>query len=177
MSTFGITFRCGDSGTINICGPQKDRQRKADWHAANHVCEDCYRAEREAALAAKKAQGAAKADATESAESLPALLGSEAQIAWARSIRAEALGGLLLADECMAQRIAAGTDPAARQQATAIWATVCENLRGQASAKWWIEHRREASFDSAGEAIYATAEESWAGWLVAGEGVRELRNK
>ena len=46
MAKYFGTFSCGCEGTVNIIGPGKDRQWKAD-RAFNNMCEKCYREMRE----------------------------------------------------------------------------------------------------------------------------------
>lgn len=79
-----VVFRCGCDGHIQVYGPTKDRQRKADWIADKKDCDDCYadRIEKERA----EAVVIAKAQAAE--WDLPELEGSEKQVAWAERIRA-----------------------------------------------------------------------------------------
>ena len=102
-----IDYACGHSG-------------RAQWQGQD--CPDCYRA---AQLAAAKAKGdEAVAKIAASGEQLPALVGSEKQIAWAMQIRAQMISG----PAAWAIKIKlASADP--KVQAT------------YQSAHWWIEHR------------------------------------
>lgn len=78
------TFSCGHDGRVDIIGPTKDRQRKADWHFSRK-CEDCRETER-----LKKIEKVNKLAAERAAEmELPRLKGTEKQIAWANTIRDE----------------------------------------------------------------------------------------
>lgn len=77
MAKYDITHTCGHTSIYNIVGKVADRDGKVSW-LESKPCRDCERrAENE------------KAAATNSASGLPALTGSEKQIAWAESIRAE----------------------------------------------------------------------------------------
>ncbi|MGI6117852.1 MAG: hypothetical protein ACOYBC_05625 [Bilifractor sp.] len=85
MAQYDVTFSCGHTATIQLFGKEADRQRKIKWFEENGLCPECYRAQKEAE---KKEQ--AEADAKEAdALGLAELTGSEKQIAWANSIRAE----------------------------------------------------------------------------------------
>nr|DAP82251.1 MAG TPA: hypothetical protein [Caudoviricetes sp.] len=77
MSKYQIKHACGCIVTHNICGTDVhgERQRKADW-LATQLCYECYKKEQ-----TEKAK--------ESNKDLPSLNGTEKQIAWAESIRAE----------------------------------------------------------------------------------------
>ena len=45
MSWYNYDYACGHgSNRVQIYGPTRDRQRKADWYARTFVCPDCYRA-------------------------------------------------------------------------------------------------------------------------------------
>ncbi len=85
MSWVAVTFRCGCAGHVQAFGNRSDRERKANWLAERRACEPCFAAEREAQQKAE--QEAAKAQAEE--WELPALEGTEKQVAWAERIRAD----------------------------------------------------------------------------------------
>lgn len=99
---------CGHTYTYNIYGPGNDRPRKAAW-LATRPCPDCQRA-------------AELAQAQQATAQLPALTGSEKQIAWATKIRAEVF----------AQADALTSDTT----------EICDWLATQTSAKWWIDNGR-----------------------------------
>lgn len=82
MSKYNITYKCGHTATINICGPTKDRDRKAAWYAEQD-CPECRRAK-------ENADAAAKAEAADR----PELAGSEKQVAWANTIREKAIDSI-----------------------------------------------------------------------------------
>ena len=132
MAKINITHSCGHESRIDVYGPVKDRQRKAD-RIAERPCRDCAAAE------------AASANAD-----LPALTGSPKQIAWAEQIRAakrreieeaaaEARRTML---DLIAHYEARGYTPkATREQAeAAIEAAVSEAL-SEPRAGAWIDNR------------------------------------
>lgn len=125
MAKYSITHSCGHEATHNLTGPVKDRQPRADYLATT-LCTDCYRAEQ---LAKAKA---ANTD-------LPALTGSDKQIAWAESIRA----GIISAIDTL---IAQGTANRAAMSAEhlAAFEASCGDaaqIKAHTSAAWWIDHR------------------------------------
>jgi len=98
------TYRCGHPGRTQIYGPNKDRE----WQAQKHferLCPDCWKAEQEH-KAAETAERIKEMN-------LPALTGSEKQIAWAESLRAKYIGK----------------------------AEYTISVNSEASAKWWLDNR------------------------------------
>ncbi len=82
MARYTITYKCGHTATVNICGPTKDRDRKAAWYESQE-CPECRRAR-------ENAESAAKAEAADR----PELTGSEKQVAWATTIRESAIDSI-----------------------------------------------------------------------------------
>jgi len=128
MAKYQITRSCGHTETVNICGPGKDRDRKAEYESGK-LCYECYQAKQRAERDAAAAQAAETAAET----GLPELTGSEKQIKWALQIRAEKLAEI---DGYRAQLANAPSD-ADRQTAEGImnW------IAAQAAAAWWIDNR------------------------------------
>ena len=50
---YDITYACGHTGAVNICGTAAERQKKLEWYQTSAVCPDCYRAEKEAEASAE----------------------------------------------------------------------------------------------------------------------------
>lgn len=82
MAKVTITQACGHTATIGVSGRSSDREYAVSREESRD-CLDCYTAKMNAAAAQ-----AAKRD------NLPALTGSERQVAWATTIRAKALKSL-----------------------------------------------------------------------------------
>jgi len=99
------TYACGHTGREQFYGKHKDREYAIQKHFEK-VCPECWQAECE-----RNAKDAAEKNKT---AALPILRGSDKQIAWAESIRANLVGkdGFVLV------------------------------LRND-SAKWWIDNRNE----------------------------------
>lgn len=78
MAKYDVTYSCGHNGVIELYGPGAERERKLKWLASEGICPECYKAQLEAELGA-----------FEEEHCLPALKGTEKQVAWARKIRKE----------------------------------------------------------------------------------------
>lgn len=72
---YTVTYACGHDGVVNLFGKAAERERKLAW-LATCDCVDCRRAKQMDAAAAAEAK-----------YNLPALTGTEKQVAWARKIR------------------------------------------------------------------------------------------
>ena len=75
MAKYTVTYKCGHTAEVNLVGKESDRQRKIAWYATI----DCPECEGKAQKAIAEAAG------------LPALSGSEKQVAWATKLRNSAL--------------------------------------------------------------------------------------
>lgn len=78
MAWYYGTYSCGHEGRVNIVGPTKDRQWKADRYFSE-LCPECKEKERERETEEAKKKAAEL--------ELPALKGSEKQVAWAYTLR------------------------------------------------------------------------------------------
>lgn len=146
MAWYKIIYKCGHSGREQIYGPTKLRQDRADWIGEHKVCSECYaeqcQREREERQAEYSRQSAADAEAAHEAY-LPELTGTPKQIAWSESLRRRMLeqldaqlAALLIESESLSdeERRIAGIF----RDEFSPW------LRGQTSAKWWIDHREQS---------------------------------
>lgn len=82
MAWYYGTYSCGHEGRVQVYGPSKDRQWKADSEFGK-VCPDCYKE----FLAQKREEETKKAMELAKAMDLPPLQGTEKQVAWAEKIR------------------------------------------------------------------------------------------
>lgn len=82
MAWYYGTFNCGHEGRVDITGPSKDRQRKADWR----FNDSCYECKTERRLEERKKRQQEAVGRAMSMQ-LPPLQGSEKQIAWATTLR------------------------------------------------------------------------------------------
>ncbi|GHE51153.1 hypothetical protein GCM10019059_07970 [Camelimonas fluminis] len=124
MAKYTAKFSCGHTETVELYGPEKDRSRKLAW-MADKVCDACYKA----------------AKAVEAAGELPALEGSEKQVAWATEIRATIIADLKAqraAIGAIAQRMAGN---AAAEAGIAAAYAAMDAAAAKTAAAWWIDNR------------------------------------
>ena len=126
MAKYQITHTCGHTVEHAIAGVVANRDGQAQRLAAQ-LCTDCYRAQQRAAAAAETAD-------------LPALTGTEKQIAWALTIRAKAAKALRSLREQVQPYAAKGDAEAVKAVAIIDSALSC------ADAGQWIT-ARDAIFD------------------------------
>ena len=101
MAWTQITYSCGHEDRVQMYGPGRDRERKAEW-MGGRLCPTCYATQRDAAHAEQSAAATQAAQAT----GLPALQGSPKQIAWAETIRQTLLTDLDSTVEKIAEGLA-----------------------------------------------------------------------
>lgn len=82
MAWYYGTYSCGHEGRVNIIGPFKDRQWKADREFSK-MCPECWQKHVEKERERQNEEAAEKAKEME----LPELEGSERQVAWANTLR------------------------------------------------------------------------------------------
>lgn len=146
MAQYTITHTCGHTETVQLYGPGRERDRKAEW-MTNNICPECFKAEQ----AAKRQAENEAAAAQNTAESLPELLGSPKQVAWAETLRRKALdqiaNGELLSEASVKEAMEGAADDPARlarlKRAQELIKGFVGELRRQDSAKWWIENQRD----------------------------------
>lgn len=89
---YEINFSCGHTATVDLGGPTKERERKIEYFKNCGLCPSCYkeyqRVENEK-IEAKKDRAVSLWLEKAGGEELPELVGSERQIKWAKSIRAD----------------------------------------------------------------------------------------
>lgn len=118
MALYGITYRCGHEDMVQIYGTNVhgERRKKAAWYGTID-CPTCRAAK-----------------ARQEHDGLPALEGTDKQVAWADDIRDEVL------DEAQKDRDGwAGHGATEKQLAAAD--RIIAWLKDQASASWWIDHK------------------------------------
>lgn len=122
---YDVNYSCGHKGTVNLVGKYVEREKKIEWMQQG-VCPDCYKAQQAAKREAEnKAAAVAAADA-----GLPALKGSEKQINWANSIRADLITGL--------EKIRTLAIEANQPQAII---DIIDGIINNDAAKFWIDNR------------------------------------
>jgi hypothetical protein len=145
MSKYAITHACGHTVTHNICGKVSERDALVDWKS-RHDCPECYAKEMKAERAAEQAA------ALKASEELPALTGTEKQVAWASKIRAaffsdakerNAKGFLELPEE---------EREAARKRALDL---LVYFTSAETTARWWIDNKALTQEGNPGPVIEA----------------------
>lgn len=129
MAWYYGTYSCGHEGRVNIIGPVKDRQWKADRHFEK-VCPDCWKIEKQ------KKKDAEYERACEAAKEmdLPELRGTEKQIRWAMVIRQKFIEN--------AEKYDCDNNEKKQQ---ALDETVEYYLTTKTKASWWIDNEFYAS--------------------------------
>ena len=129
MSRYDIRYSCGHEATVNLFGPSRDRERKAEW-LRTVLCPECQKAAREKELKEKDRE-----------LGLPDLSGTERQAAWAEKIRR---GVFEMSRDPLELRICArdGMTQEALDRAMGY-------AFAQESAAWWIENRKDRLEDFA----------------------------
>lgn len=121
MAKHNITHSCGHQVTHNLIGKLNDRDHKAAW-LTNHVCSECYKVQ----LAVAAAEAAKE-------QQLPALIGSDKQVAWATTIRQEIL-------ESIKQEVLRITKKPI-EEAPDSGKAFFNWLKDQKESKFWIDNR------------------------------------
>lgn len=161
MAKYTVSHLCGHDHTHQLTGPQRTREYRLE-RLAGEDCPDCQSTAWEANRQAKQAADAAVA----AKAGLPSLEGSEKQIAWANTIRADLLRSVaqaitqlerspnqtlvMIAKACKVEDIAAiaaladavieSGDPGSPEFGAMLTAAV-ELVNTELSAKWWIDNR------------------------------------
>ena len=135
---YPITHTCGHTITHQLYGKGSERESRAAW-LERQPCLQCKRdAELNAALNANQEAG------------LPALTGSEKQIAWAEQIRAKVITEFTGRFD---RALARATDPAVAEQIAARRTAVFGWFAEQTDSRYWIDSR----FETADERIAVVA--------------------
>jgi hypothetical protein len=179
MANIMITHTCGHQESHQLYGSSSERSRKETWLETT-LCYACYRADIEARRQAESAQSATANREIE----MPPLAGTDRQIAWAETLRANCIENLVRTAQTDARRyLTAAPDHEARahrlkdegfkttvEQRTALAEALVDLVypwcASQTSAHWWIDHRD--SLESV--ACRALAERAWAALLAIQEG-------
>lgn len=129
---------CGAKHTWSvICHNRREADNWEHYHAddTDRLCPECYaKAKAKERAEAREAENKAAAE-TAGALGLPALTGSEKQVAWAVSIRQKAL------DEALAPH--GGSLANLNDKGRAVLAAAMAKLPTE--ARWWIDHRDDAA--------------------------------
>lgn len=161
MAKYAVKMSCGHEETIELFGKTADRDRKIAWLQEHGTCSACYKARLDAEKIA-----ATKAAAEKAVEdNLPELTGSEKQINWAMTIRAQKLTDL---DKMFGDLNAKITDEQMRSKNQIAYQAARNVLTSKTEAKYWIDNRNNSvkslfaslkvEFDAEVERLTAEAE-------------------
>lgn len=132
-----IRRACGHDESVQITGP--DTRGQHDRKAVALTEKPCGPCRREQLVQARAAESAAAAIDAKSM-GLPPLTGSPRQVAWAETIRRQAVDDLDTFRARMGQWV--GEDPSARvSQADQLAAALDQVTTAHTTAAWWIEHQ------------------------------------
>lgn len=138
MAKYEINYSCGHSERVELYGKHSERESRIEW-LQRGVCKDCYRAQQEKARATESAAAAEVAKIN----GLPELIGSPKQIAWAETIRKNALNDPRNTIPCVPYDLPDDKKRAA-EDCRAIMIAARMRLENESSAKWWIDNRETA---------------------------------
>jgi len=124
MAWMKVTHACGHDRWVQVYGPVAQRAQKVEW-MGRRPCPDCERAAEEAE---------AKADAEQ--RGLPALQGTEKQVAWANVLRYRTLQNL----ERWWQERTSGAKAVGLEAREQFEAAV-KAVAAHDDATWWIDRR------------------------------------
>jgi len=128
VAKYTVTRSCGHEEVVALFGPNRDREWRLENVEPNKLCYECYQ------IALVEQREKANREAAEAAKemALPALTGSEKQIAWAETIRQKLMTDL---DEFIFRSI-----KKERRNDPQILAAL-DQIKRKTEARWWIDHR------------------------------------
>ena len=142
MSKETVNFSCGHSETQQFYGKHADRVSRLEW-LERGVCRECFRVEQ----IKKRAEESTAAAEQAKNNGLPPLVGSDKQIAWAETIRKNALdseSNAVISTEKYEEEYAKLTAEEQKNQATKIFESMLSarnRLETETAARWWIDNR------------------------------------
>jgi hypothetical protein len=137
--------KCGSSNRVSR-GNNASSARYAKWlESQGRLCDACSSAKFAAEHAAKIAAAAADPMTT----TLPALTGSDKQIAWAQALRLETLPRISAAVDTLLEQIDGMPDLSAPEKLEADDAVhlIAQELRERTDARAWIDNRDTRAWD------------------------------
>ena len=128
MAQYTVTRACGHTETVALIGKIKNREWRLENVEPSKLCSECYQAE----LARQREEENREAAEAAKENNLPALTGTEKQIAWAETICHQILADM---DEFIYTQVRAEyrNDPKILE--------AVGHIKGKTEARWWIDHR------------------------------------
>ena len=135
MAKHTIDHACGHQSVQDITGPVRERPGRQS-RMAERNCPDCRNAEQDRANQAS-AQGNDEAGLTP-------LTGSQKQVAWAESVRADICRRTEeWIAEMLEKAVKAGTPQSELEQGEARYRDLYQKVREMNQASWWIDRRSD----------------------------------
>jgi hypothetical protein len=142
MAKVTVNFSCGHSEVQQFYGKHAERVSRLEW-LERGVCRECFRVEQ-----IKKRAGESTAAAEQAKNNgLPPLVGSEKQIAWAETIRKNALiseSNTVISRGKYEEEYAKLSSEEQKNKAVRIFESMVRarnRLETETSSKWWIDNR------------------------------------
>ncbi len=131
MAKYTINHTCGHESTQNFAGGNPRLRQWKIEQAEAQICWEC-----------QKAEQAENAKENAEAFGLPALVGSDKQVAWAMTIRQNVL---IIADQVISEYVTKldGQDAAKVAPVKALLKKVYEGFANETAAKFWIDNRND----------------------------------
>lgn len=170
MAWYYGTYSCGHEGRVDIGGPQKDRQRKADWYFSG-MCPECAQKKK-----VEEREKENQAAAERSAEmDLPELSGTEKQIAWANTIRIRQIENFNKRISRVATKLKEkGLEiiPETNIGIKEVIDAVEYYIRANTDARYWIDHRDDITLNEVLKQYNKHMDE-----VVNADAVKEIRDE
>lgn len=133
MAWYYGKFSCGHEGRVNVIGPHKQREWKIE-RAFSGVCADCYKEQLQKKIEEENKKALEETKRME----LPALKGTEKQVAWANALRIEFINQVNAFAEEREQLRGGSSKKADRYRATLNY--ILNSEEGK-KASYWIDIR------------------------------------
>ncbi|WP_051356389.1 hypothetical protein [Azorhizobium doebereinerae] len=127
MAKYDITFSCGHTETRQLVGKETQRHSYIAWAERAGRCSACAKLDKMAAI-----------EAVEVEHDLPALTGSDKQVAWARTIRAEIMGEVMEYLTTLRVKAEAQDKVAEYEERAAVLLQV---IGANTAARYWIDNK------------------------------------
>lgn len=142
MAKYDITFSCGHTETRQLVGKETQRQSYIAWAGKNGLCAACAKQDKMAGI-----------EAVEAEHDLPALEGSDKQVAWARDIRAKLIVEIMsYIDKMRVAAIAQDKETEFEERSAAM----LQMIGGEGSSRYWIDNKSTSARDLLQAAYKAT---------------------
>lgn len=134
---YTINPSCGHEFETQLYGKNSERERRIEW-LERGVCPECYKAEQQAKRDKANAEAASKA----ADNNRPELTGSEKQVAWATTLRENAI---LIMEEHIESLESLAVAPGQEEMAKRLFdggrKFIADMVAKNTEARYWIDNR------------------------------------